>query len=409
MKNLAINGGKPVRTEPFPSWPVWGELERKNILKALDSGNWGYPKWDFVTRFEEKFAAYQNADYGICFNSGTSALMGALWAVGIQPGDEVIVPAYTFIATASAVIQLGAHPVFADIEPHTLHLCARSVEEHFTPKTKAVIAVHIGGRPADLTRLRNVCNNRDAALIEDAAQAWGAEWKNERVGAVGDAGMFSFQSSKNITAGEGGIVLTNDEKIAGFLRNYCNCGRLEDKPRYEHYFIGGNYRLSELQGALLMAQFESYPKNLKTRQDNAELLDAELSKIDGIVPVNKDENVTSNAFHMYMLRYKKKYFDDLPKNKLLQTLEAEGIPVHPGYTLPLYKQPVFIERAFGAGGKQDTTARDYGNLHLPETEIACSEEAVWLTQNVLLGTAKDMKDIIQAFGKVKEYYKELLQ
>ncbi len=407
MVKLAINGGTPVRTEPYHSWPIWGEDEKNRVVEVLDSGHWGYPAWEFVPRFEEQYAAFHDARFGVCFNSGTSALMGALWAVGVQPGDEVIVPAYTFIATATAVIQLGAIPVFADIEKESLHLDAVSVEEKITSRTSAVIPVHIGGRPADMTRLSGICEYHDIKMVEDAAQAWGSEWKNMRVGTLGDAGIFSFQSSKNINAGEGGIVLTNDEEIAGLLRSFCNCGRVEGKPRYEHYFIGGNMRMTEMQGAVLQVQFERYPELLQRRQDNAEFLTDELSSIPGIIPMNETDDVTANSYHLYLMRFKKEYFEDISKEALVETMRSEGIPLSPGYTVPIYKQPVFRSGAFGARGKPLPDFPDYTGISLPETEKAGYDEGIWLTQNVLLGNELDMEDIAVAFEKVRENAKEL--
>ena len=158
-----------------------------------------------------------------------------------------------------------------------------------------------------------------------------------------------------------------------------------------------------------MAQFENYPQNLKIRQENAKILETGLGEIEGIVPVNGDKNVTSNSYHKFLLRYKKDHFEEKSKNTIIEALQAEGIPAHPGYTLPLYKQPVFIKGTFGACGIAETTLPDYGNLHLRETETACSEEAVWISQNVLLGTKKDMQDVIDSFQKVKENIKELKQ
>jgi len=407
MEKLAINGGQPIRTQPFPSWPVWDSGEINAVREVLESGGWGYPRWQCVPRFEEHFAAFHDARYGICFNSGTSALTGALWAVGVQPGDEVILPAYTFIATATAVVQLGAVPVFADIEQDSFHLDARSVEEKVTPKTKAVVAVHIGGRPADMTRLKNVCEYCGIPLVEDAAQAWGSEWRNVRVGAIGDAGIFSFQSSKNITAGEGGIVLTNDEEVAAMCRTYCNCGRREDKPRYEHYYIGGNYRMSELQAAVLQVQFERYPEQMQLRMENADFLNDELTAIPGIRQMNSNEDITANSCHLYLMRYDNKHFEELSKQVFIEALQKEGIPVSPGYTIPVYRQPVFANGTFGACGKPLPDMPDYSLVSLPETEKACNEQGVWLTQNVLLGSELDMEDIAAAFRKLKEYAGEL--
>ena len=404
---LAIKGGTPVRTKPFNSWPVWDELEIEVVKKAVESGNWGYPNWEHVPSFAKNFAVYNDAEYGICYNSGTSAIVGALWAAGVCPGDEVILPAYTFIATASAVMQIGAIPVFADIEPTTFHLSSRSVEEYISPITKAVLPVHLGGRMADMSRMKSVCDKHNLVLISDAAQAWGSEWQSKRAGAYGDASIYSFQSSKNITAGEGGIVLTNNEKLAEYCESYCNCGRLKDKPAYEHYYIGSNLRLSEVQGALLTAQFERYPIMLKKRHDNALALDSELRKLDGIVPLTVDTDVSSNAYHFFMIRYNKKYFENVPKYTFLEALQAEGIPAHPGYTLPLYRQPVFESGGFGPRGCRLSEFPEYGNVSLPETEKACNEEAVWLKHTMLIGTNKDIENIIEAFHKVKKNIKEL--
>jgi len=407
MLQLAVNGGTPVRSEPFPPWPLMDEKEREAVQQVILSGKWGYPQWECVPRFEKQFAAFHDARFGVCFNSGTSALLGALWAAGVQPGEEVILPAYTFIATATAVLQLGAVPVFADIDRESFHLSARSVEDCITPRTAAVVPVHIGGRPADMTRLGGICDYHNVKIIEDAAQAWGAEWRSRRVGALGSAGIFSFQSSKNITAGEGGIVLTNDEELAAYCRSYCNCGRLEDKPRYEHFYLGGNYRLGELHAAVLQVQFERYPVLLRKRQENAAFLNAELAVIPGIVPVNQSDDVSSHAYHLFLMRYKKEHFKDVPKDTIIEALQREGIPVHPGYTLPVYRQPVFASRAFGSRGKINKDMPDYGALHLQETETACREEGMWLTQNVLLGTEKDMQDIVDGFAKVQKWAHEL--
>ncbi|MFC1729260.1 DegT/DnrJ/EryC1/StrS family aminotransferase [candidate division KSB1 bacterium] len=407
MGNLALNGGSPVRTAPFPSWPVWDERELESVKSAIESGKWGYPNWEFVPRFEEQFAAFHDAGFSICFNSGTTALMAALWAVGVQPGDEVILPAYTFIATATAAVQLGAIPVFADIEKTSFHINAYSVEEKISPKTAAVIAVHIGGRPADLSRLSNICRHRNIKLIEDAAQAWGSEWRNKRVGALGDAGIFSFQSSKNITAGEGGIVLTNDEETASYCRSFCNCGRIEGKPRYDHYYIGGNYRMSEIQAAMLQAQFERYPELIRKRQMNAEYLNNELASIPFIFPVNESEDVSSNSYHLFLMRYKEEYCENAPKSRIVEAMRSEGIPLSPGYTVPVYRQPVFLNGAFGPKGKPLSGFPDYNSISLPETELACASEGLWLTQNVLLGSEEDMRDIITGFEKLSDHAKEL--
>ncbi|MFC1563284.1 DegT/DnrJ/EryC1/StrS family aminotransferase [candidate division KSB1 bacterium] len=408
MPELAINGGEPIRDKKFPSWPVWGNEEKELINKVIDSGKWGYPNWKYVPEFEKSFAVYQDANYGVCFNSGTSALMGALWAAGVSPGDEVILPAYTFVATASAVLLLGAVPVFADIEDNTFHLDVKSVESFLTPKARAVMAVHIGGRSADMSALKDLCNRYELKLIEDAAQAWGAEWEHNRVGALGDAGIFSFQSSKNLTSAEGGIVLTNDKETADYLMAYVNCGRVEGKPKYEHYYLGGNFRLSDLNGSILMAQFKRYPEMHRQRRENAHILDEGLKKIEFITPVNEDDLATISGFHFYLIRYDPDLLEGISKFRIIEALQKEGIPAHPGYTIPLYRQPAFLNGAFGSRGKIVEKYMDYSKIFLPETECVCNEEGIWLSQTLLLGDEDDMHDIVNAFKKIRDNYKELM-
>ena len=200
---LAIDGGDPVRTAPFPSWPVFDEREERHLLEVLHSGKWGEITGDKVTTFAARFAEYQGAKYGICVPNGTMAIQLGLKALGVGPGDEVITTPYTFVATASAALLLGAKPVFVDVRPDTCNLDPERLEAAITPKTKVIIPVHIGGQPADLDEVMRVAKKHGLRVLEDACQAWGAEWSGTRVGAIGDLGCFSFQAGKNINAGEG--------------------------------------------------------------------------------------------------------------------------------------------------------------------------------------------------------------
>ena len=232
MSKLALKGGEPVRRKPFPRWPVFDEREMRALREVLESGFWGMGG-KRKKEFEEKFAAYQHARYGVAVINGTAALEISLRTLGIGCGDEVIVPSYTFIATAMAVLYVNAIPIFADIEPETYTIDPESVKSLISDKTKAILPVHIGGRPADMDALLSIAKKNNLHVIEDACQAWGAEWRGRRVGAIGDMGAFSFQSSKNITSGEGGIIVTNDENLYVKAWSLHNCGRLPDKPRYE--------------------------------------------------------------------------------------------------------------------------------------------------------------------------------
>jgi len=412
MGTLAINGGTPLRKEPFPGWPFWDETELEAVQEVVKSGKWGMLQGKKVKEFEEKFAAYQDARYGICVTSGSVALRIALQSLGIGPGDEVILPAYTFIASASAVIEVNAVPIFVDIDPQTYNIDPQKVKEAISEKTKAIMPVHIGGRPASMGTLLEIAERHRVKIIEDAAQAWGSEWRGRKVGAIGDIGTVSFQSSKNITSGEGGIILTNDENLAETCRSLSNCGRLEGGIWYEHYLLGGNYRLSEFQGAILLAQLSRYEEHKKKREENAHYLAERLGNIEGIEPLLDGEDVTSNAYHLFIFKYHKEHFQEAPKEKFVAALRAEGITLlHGGYSLPLYKQPVMRDQAFGPHrcllehyGKE----LDYSRCYCPETEKACSEEAIWVQQSLLLGTREDLDSVVEAIKKIKAHAEELI-
>jgi len=407
MAKLAINGGSPIKTKPFPKWPVWDQNEINNLKEVVESGKWGSMHGDKVTKFANKFAGYQQAKHGVCVNSGTIALSIALKSAGIGYGDEVILPAYTFIASATSILDIGAIPIFVDIDPQTYNIDVKQIEEAITKKTAAIMPVHFGGRPVDMDSLVSIAEQHNLRVIEDAAQAWGSEWNHQKVGAIGDAGGFSFQSSKNITSAEGGIILTNDDETAKFCRSYANCGRVEGGVWYEHYYLGGNYRMTEFQGAVLLAQFDRYPELQQQRETNARYLNKKLSQIEGIEVLKDDPKITSNSVHLYIWRYKKEYFNDTPKSKFIEALQKEGIIVSAGYSIPLYNQPLLKNMAFGPRGKKLDLGVDYNSYHLLEAEKACYEEALWLPQFVLLGDEEDMKDIVNAVVKVKENINEL--
>ncbi len=404
---LAINGGKPVRDKDFPSWPIWDKREEELLLEVLKSGKWGSLHGEKTKEFENLFKNYHNAKFAKAVSSGTTGLYASLRTLDIKPGDEVIVPAYTFIATASVILEAGGVPVFADIDPETYNISPESVEEMISSRTRGIIPVHLGGHPADLSSLKKIAEKKGLFILEDSAQAWGSEWERKKIGAIGNCGVFSFQSSKNITAGEGGIILTNNEDLAEKIASYVNCGRMEGKTWYKHYLLGSNFRITEFQSAILIAQLERYEKLRKKREENALYLSRKLSEIEGIKPLKRDERATAHSYHLFIIRYDKRYFREIPKEKIIKILNAEGIPVYAGYSLPLYKQPVFkgddLKKIFKSLG----ISIDYESLNLPVTERACNEEALWLNQRVLLGEKEDMDDIVNGFLKIKENLDEI--
>lgn len=406
---LAINGGSPVRKKPFPTWPIFGKEERKNLLTVFDSGKWWYG--EKVKEFEEKYAAFQDAKFGVSCTNGTAALEIGLLACGIGAGDEVIVPPYTFIATASAVLKVNAIPIFADIALDTCNLDPDDVEKKITNKTKAIIPVHFGGLPADMDVFKKFARKYKLKITEDACHSWGSKWKGKGTGALGDCGAFSFQMSKNITSGEGGILLSDSEEIAETARSYSNCGRGKGKPFYEHYLPGSNLRLTELQAAILLGQLGRLEAQTLTREHNAALLDRDLEGMPGIALMKRGRRVTRRSYHMYIFRFVREAWPGITRDKFLKALQAEGIQVGIGYPIPLYKNPLFLREGKGPGfcpvscpyyGKKV----DYRNVVCPNTEVIC-KEACWIGHSVLLGEEKDMHDIVRAITKIWENKEDL--
>ncbi|MBM3264748.1 MAG: DegT/DnrJ/EryC1/StrS family aminotransferase [candidate division Zixibacteria bacterium] len=409
MPHLALHGGPAVRTTPFPSWPIYTETDAKAVGEAVLSGKWGCMSGERVSAFANRFADMQHASHGVCVTNGTTALVLALQAVGVGPGDEVIVPAYTFIATANAVLMCNGIPVYVDIDPETYNLDPALVEQAITPRTKALMPVHFAGLPADMEKLLAIARKHGLALVEDCAQAHGAQWNRRGVGPIGDIGGFSFQSSKNLNAGEGGIILTNDDKLGKLADSLANCGRSDDGVWYGHYRLAGNHRMTELQGALLMTQMERFEEQTNRRHENGEYLTEHLRKIDGIRPCITPAYVSRHARHLYVFRYRSEAFGGASKTRFVEALRAEGIPASPGYSIPLYKQPVFMLKNFGSFASELHRDYDFGALYLPETERACNDEAVWFTQSVLLGEKSDMDDIVRAVAKIRERRQELAE
>jgi dTDP-4-amino-4,6-dideoxygalactose transaminase len=399
---LAILGGRPVRERPFPAWPVFGEAEEKALVRALRSGEWGRCDGQEVATFERRFAAFCGAGHAVAVANGTVSLRIALLAAGLQAGDEVIVPPYTFIATASAVVEANGTPVFADIDPRTFNIDPRAVERAITPRTRAIIPVHMGGLPADMDAMLALARRRGLTVIEDAAHAHGSELEGRRAGSLADLASFSFQSSKNLTAGEGGIITTSDGALAERCVSFHNCGRVSGGVWYEHHLIGGNYRLGEFQGAILNAQLDRLEAQIETRDRNGKYLAGRLREIPGILPQERGPDCTRHAYHLFLYRIDPEAFG-LERGPLHEALRAEGVPASDGYVRPLYRQPLFLERNFGPfQGRGGPPSPDYRAVSCPACEAICASQGAWLEQRLLLGSREDMDDIVRAFEKVHE-------
>lgn len=395
MSQLALNGGEPVITRIFPAWPQFCNADADALQRVFHSGVWGVGGKD-TTLFETEFAEYIGARHALTTTNGTVSLEIALRAFGLGYGDEVITTPYTFYATASSVMAVGAVPVFVDIDPRTYNIDPNLIEAAVTERTRAIIPVHIGGRPCDMDAIGDIADKRGLLVLEDAAHAHGAEWKGRRVGALRDAGSFSFQSSKALSAGEGGCIVTNNDEVALRCWSVLNGGRLPDREWYEHFSISTNGRLSQFQAAVLRRQLLRLDHQIELRSRNADELRAALAEHDFISVREPDGRITRNTHHFFVLRYSAAVCRGVPRERFIEALRAEGVPAFSGYRC-LYKQPVF--------GSPDMIRRTgarlrYADLHLPHVEAATERESVWIPQAVLHGTPEDMQAISRAIGKI---------
>jgi len=403
---LAILGGQPVRTKRFPGWPIWDKTAEKSVLSILRSGNWFRGRGNTVSEFEKKYAELMGVKRCVCTVNGTNALLTALHVLDIGVGDEVIVSPYTFIATYNVVIGSCALPVFADTDPETFQINPDKIEERINENTRAILPVHILGLPANMDKINAIAKKHNLKVIEDACQAWLAEWRGKKCGTLGDLGCFSFQNSKHLPCGEGGAVIGNDDEVMDRCFSYHNCGRpYGSVKRTSGYpIIGTNRRMTEYQAAILLSQMKRLEKDTQTRGENANYLTSRIKDIPGIVPRKLYKGVTRAAYHLYPFRYKKEHFNNLSRGKFLSALRAEGIPCSGGYG-PQYRDGLIevalnsknFKRAFSKK-RLDTYRKE---LHYPENDQLC-REAVWLTQNLLLGTKRDMDDIADAILKIYE-------
>ena len=410
---LAILGGKPVRPGPFPSWPKIGDNEGKAWMAVLRKKEWcrlGVTP-SYVTNLEEAWKKMTGAEYCLATASGTTALFTCLNALEIGPGDEVLVPPYTFVATINVVFLQHALPIFVDTDRDTFQMDSRKIEAAVTPQTRCILPVHMGGSAADMDTILAVGKKHKLAVLEDACQAHLAEWRNRKLGTLGDLGCFSFQASKNANCGEGGAILSNNLALIERCMSFHNNGRAP-KEGYKFAYIvnGSNHRMTEFQGALFLEQVTRLEEQSRTREQNAAYLNKLLREIPGITPARMYDGCTRNAWHVFMLRYDKNHFAGLPRSRFLAALEAEGISNMAGYS-PLNKE-AFIKATLDSRSykriysSKELAAYEERN-HCPENDKLC-EEAVFFYQAMFLGTKQDMDQIAEAIRKIQKQAPELL-
>lgn len=416
MPELALLGGPPVRTRDFHPWPEYDQRELENVHEVIRSRRWfagmrGADPGTWTESLEQSFARCHEAAHGIACCNGTVALEIALRAAGIGVGHEVIVPGLTFIATLSAVLQVNAVPIVVDVDYDTQCIAPQAIEAAVTSRTRAVIPVHFGGFVADMERIMALAGRHNLVVIEDAAHAHGAVYRGRKVGSLGHMATFSFQESKTMTAGEGGMITTNDPELAERAVMFRSCGRKAGQSWYEHYAFPVNYRLSELQSAVLSAQLERLEEQLRLKQQNAALLAGELERIGGLEAVPGDGQTEVNGFYLFLLRYQPDAFGGVSRDRFVAALAAEGIPCHIGYPWPLTRNPMFEVIPDGPGGCPFTCPYygreiDLKSTPLPVAERICRETVV-IPHQVLLSSAEDLADIPRAVRKIQEHCREL--
>jgi dTDP-4-amino-4,6-dideoxygalactose transaminase len=404
MAELALLGGQPEVNEKIGShlWPMYEASEKEALMDVLESRSWYYG--EKCRAFEETFAAFQTAKYGIACTGGTVALEAICRAAGIGVGDEVITSAYTFIGTCTAILKAGATVIFADIDPDTNNIDPDALEALITPRTKAIMPVHYGGLACDMNRLQTLADRHNLVILEDACHGWGAQYEGKGLGSLGLASGFSFQQSKNMTGGDGGIALTNDEAIADAIGCAINTGRSRFDASDERMRWGGNHRMTEFVAAILLCQLKRLPEHVEIREQNATMLSRTLSGLDGIDPIHRLPEATRVSWHVFGARYFPEAFEGVPREVFVKAMCAEGVNLSTGYPEPVYKQPVFQQDWANSDYKPfvwSEGAQDYRSLHLPKVEQYCKER-LSIRQTDLLATESQMNSVTRAFTKVRE-------
>lgn len=420
MGQLALCGGTKIIDRGLGKpWPIRDEREEAALVEVARSGKWwrgAYPEAadSKVGQFEDAFSRFQDATFCVALTNGTQAIECALKAAGIEAGDEVLVPALTFVASATAIALVNAVPVFVDIDPETYTIDPDAMEAAITPRTRAAVIVHNGGYPCDMDRILALAAKHNLAIVEDCAHAHGTQWNGVGVGALGALGTFSFQAGKTLTCGEGGAVVTNDAELAEKAYSFHHIGRISGRPFYEFHRVASNLRMTEFQGAVLLSQLARLEEQTATRERNAAYLAAGLADIEGVDAIARDPRVTRWGFYFWNLHYRQEQFDGIPRDLFLEAVRAEGVPISVGaHGQPIYQNPLFRNNNFGRTGcpvqcPLHGEPVDYTQTHCPEAERVFQTQALSIPHPTFLGdTTADMDLLLDAIRKVRANTDEL--
>jgi perosamine synthetase len=405
----AILGGQKIHAKEWPAWPQWKSSYDESLLKVMKSGIWS--RAEIVTEFEKKWAETIGVKRCLSVVNGTSALVTAVVQNDIGAGDEVIVTPYTWISTVQSILLAGAMPVFADIDPETFQIDPEKIKAKITPRTRAILPVHILGMPSDMEKIMAIAKEHNLIVIEDACQAWLAEINHKKVGTFGNCGCFSFQNSKHLPLGEGGAVVSDNEEFIDRCYSYHNVGfpygTVIGGVGAGSVMLGTKLRLTEYQAAIGLAQLGVLDEQTTLRNENAKYLRNQIKGIPGIKPYKLYSNVTRAAFHMFCFRYDEKEFKGLSRDLFLKALRAEGIPNLSGYAPYLNKQP-YLENAFKSKNFRKMYPEELLDFNkfkeaneCPENDKLCME-SVWLQQNMLLAEKQDLDDIADAIERIRK-------
>jgi dTDP-4-amino-4,6-dideoxygalactose transaminase len=408
MAELALAGGAPVRPQGYPAWPVVDERDVDAVAEVVRGGRWGgFPEpGPLAAEFAERFAAYQGSRHGVVMANGTVTMEVALKALGIGWGDEVIVPALTFAATPYAAMAAGALPVFCDVLPGTLSVDPDQVSAAVTSRTRAIMPVHLGHQMADMDRIGEIARRHSLALVEDCAHAHGQRWRDRGAGTFGEFGSFSHQSTKLLTAGEGGTLLTDDEQLARRAHSLIDCGRAKD-PAEKELTFGANYRLGELHAALLLGALERLPGQQAERAEAARYFQELAAELPWLRLLPPDERITRWSFYRYIVLIEPEAFAGASNARVCAALEAEGVGAWEGYAPmsrydlfqpSLSRLPVAVEHA----GRLDPATMSF-----PVAEEAALRRTVYLDESVFRAGRRGIEDAVEALAKVQRHAGEL--
>ncbi|MEN6604776.1 MAG: DegT/DnrJ/EryC1/StrS family aminotransferase [Bryobacteraceae bacterium] len=405
----ALLGGTPLFARPSGSWPIFDEKEEKALAEVVRSGHWFRGNGDNVKRFEETYAQLAGTKHCLATSSGTAALQTSLAALGVGPGDEVLLAPYTFVATLNVILNMYALPVFVDSDIETAQIDARKIDAAITKDTVAMIPVHLAGNVADLDEIMKVAKARKIPVVEDTCQSHLSEWRGKKAGSYGATGCFSFQASKNLNCGEGGAIITNDDDLYEKCFAYHWNGTGQHNKNYVDVMHGTKFLMTEFQAAVLSTQLERLEKQTQHREQNARYLTSMLKEIPGIHPAAMYPGCTRNVYHGLIFRYNKEHFAGMPKEKFLKALGAEHVPAGDGYDA-LNKRR-YLKNALNSRGYQriyskQRLAQLEERNQLPVNDRLC-QEVVWVSPATFVSDRAHMEQIAEAILRIQKHAGEV--